>query len=374
MPGPRVIEVDLPPSEDRCDPTDGLQTVDLSDLGTADIAPPSFVIDPIVPCGYTTLLGGHGGSGKSILALVYAAHVACGRNWGPFRFERCKVLFVSLEDPGNLVRYRLRRICEEYTLPVREVRENLEIVDGTEAAALAVETSMHGTRSLIFTAAAEAIREKAQDAGLVFIDNASDAFDANENERRLVRAFVRYLTHMVKGHGGAMVLLAHIDKAAARYGANGNTYSGSTAWHNSTRSRVALIDGDLIHEKLNVGRKHEDKVPLAWSNHGVLVPDLNGERKQQSDAARNEADDMAVLACLRAAAEANEYVAAASRGSVTAWHALRQFPECPEVLKDKTGKIRTQEALMRLARVGAIRRVEYQDRYRHKRERWELSE
>lgn len=347
-----------------------LRSVDLSAIGSATIAPPEYAIEPIVPCGFTTLLGAHGGMGKSILALTLAAHCACGRNFGPFRVHRNKVKFVEFEDHGDLMRYRLRNICEEYTLPIKEVRENLEIIDGTEAEAMAVETNLNGTRSLMFTATANAIREKAQGAGLVFIDNASDAFDANENERRMVRAFVRYLTGMVKSHGGAVVLLAHIDKSAARYGASGNTYSGSTAWHNSTRSRIALIDGDLIHEKLNVGKKHEQPIPLVWTEHGVLVPDFDGTGKAAAAALLNGTDDMAVMSCLSAAEEAGETVSAASRGPVTAWHTLRQFPECPEPLK--TSKLRLQESILRLARDGMIRRVEYTNQYRNKRERWEI--
>lgn len=359
---------------DGTDTNGGLQLVDLSGFYTADIEPPRYVIEPLIPRGYTTLLGSHGGSGKSILGLTWAAHVACGRNWGPFRFERGKAGFVSLEDTGDLARYRSRRICEEYVLPPADVLSNLTIIDGTEVSALAVETTEYGSRRLMFTAAAERIREMAEGVDLVVIDNASDAFDANENERRLVRAFVRYLTSMVKGHGGAVLLLAHIDKAAARFGGNGNTYSGSTAWHNSTRSRLALVDDQLIHEKLNVGKKWEFPVPLAWSEHGVLVPDLDNTQRKASEAEQNEADDMAVTACLKAAAEAGETVTTATRGPVAAWHTLRQFPECPDVLKDKAGKTRAQEALMRLARTGAIRRVDYVDQYRNKRERWELTE
>lgn len=349
-----------------------LKRVDLSDLATAEIVPPQFVIDPIVPRGYTTLFGGHGGSGKSIVALTLAAHRACGINWGPFRVEQGPVVFVSLEDPEDLLRYRLRRICEEYTLPFGEVKKHLELIDATEAVTLAVENNEHGRRSLIFTQPAEEIRETAAEGVLIVIDNASDAFDANENERRLVRSFVRYLTKMIRSHAGAVLLLAHIDKAAARYGSSGNTYSGSTAWHNSTRSRVALLDDRLVHEKLNVGRKHENPVPLAWSDHGVLVPDLDESHRKATDAERNEKDDLAVFNCVRAAQEAGEIVSTATRGNASAWHTLRNFSECPEELKNKEGKQRMQESLIRLARDGMIQRTDYLNAYRHKREKWEI--
>jgi KaiC/GvpD/RAD55 family RecA-like ATPase len=349
-----------------------LTPVDLSDLATAQMEPPSFVVEPVIPRGFVSLFGGHGGSGKSILALTWCAHVACGMNWGPLRVERSRVLFVSLEDPGKLIRYRLRRICEQYSLPMHLVRENLLIKDGTDTNGLAFEKTENGIRRLIYTVAADEISEEAATADLVVIDNASDAFDANENERRLVRAFVRHLQRMVKGHDGAVLLLAHLDKTAARYGSSGNSYSGSTAWHNSTRSRVALIDGELVHEKLNVGKKLDDPIPVFWSELGVLVPDLEGDAKKQSEEAKNGADDAAVLACMRAAEEAGEIVSAAKSGPLTAWHTLRLFPECPDVLKDATGKTRVTEALLRLSRAADIERVEYRNEDRKQRKKWVL--
>ena len=144
-----------------------LVTVDLSNLGNAEIAPPEYVIEPVIPRGYTTLLGGHGGSGKTIVAESLAAHVACGKNWGPFKVKRGRAVFLSLEDPAELLLYRLRRICEQYTLPLKDVSENLELIDGTETTALAIETNTHGKRSLLFTKAADELSEKAAGADLV---------------------------------------------------------------------------------------------------------------------------------------------------------------------------------------------------------------
>ena len=78
-----------------------------------------------------------------------------------------------------------------------------------------------------------------------------------------------------------MLLLAHIDKQAARGGAAGNNYSGSTAWHNSSRSRLALVptdDGVELHqEKLNLGARLDAPIELSWSADGLLKP-LSSDR------------------------------------------------------------------------------------------------
>lgn len=47
-------------------------------------------MDNIVPRRNVTLLGGHGGSGKSLLALVIADHCAEGRDWAGLSTVLCK--------------------------------------------------------------------------------------------------------------------------------------------------------------------------------------------------------------------------------------------------------------------------------------------
>lgn len=74
----------------------------------------------------------------------------------------------------------------------------------------------------------------------LIVDNASDTFDGNEIRRTEARGFVRGLRAPVRKQGGAVLLLAHIDKSAAKGFGGGGSYSGSTAWHNSARSRLVL--------------------------------------------------------------------------------------------------------------------------------------
>ena len=112
--------------------------------------------------------------------------------------------------------------------------------------------------------------------GLVIIDNASDAYDDDEIKRARVRAFVRSLRRHIARPGRAVLLLAHINKASAIGGRNSGTedYSGSTAWHNSARSRLSLIpdpNGTLAieHLKANLGAKAEP-VQMEW-REGVPV-------------------------------------------------------------------------------------------------------
>ena len=345
----------------------GLRVVDMSRLRTAELQPPAFVVRPLIPRGYLTLFGGHGGSGKTSVALVLAAHVAAGRNWAGFDVRRGKVLFASFEDREGLTLWRLRNIADEYALSLPDIETGVAIVDASKALPIVVEASAAGVRQVVPSRDGEAlvnlIRERRPD--LVIVDNASDGFGADENSRAQVRAFVRYLVDAVEEHDGAVVLLAHVDKSAAKFGANRNSYSGSTAWHNSARSRLALVNNELWQEKLNVGKALEAPVTLAWTDRAVPVVAHGGTASTRT--AAQEADDAALLACFDAAAQAGRNVPAADTGPSTTWHALSVYPECPAELR--TNKARFREGVARLLRAGAVRAEEYRDQHRNHKTR-----
>ncbi|MEW9570855.1 AAA family ATPase [Rhodanobacter sp. Si-c] len=353
-----------------------LQSVPLDGLMTAALTPPRFVITPIIPRNVATLLGGHGGLGKSMLGLVLCAHVAAGRGWGPFTVELGRSVFVSLEDPGELVRYRLRCIIEEYQLPARAVLDNLRVFDGADVdAAMVVESRANGVAMLTERPMMQHVAEAAAGAALLVIDNASDAYGADEIARAQVRVFMRKLGQLARANDGGVVLLAHVDKAAAKHGALGNSYSGSTAWHNSARSRLALVEEkgaiELRHEKANLSRRAEP-LAVSYAEHGVIVPaaiDPSGD----TDRALATADADAVMDALRAAWAAGLTVPTAVQGSSTGWHALNKLPELGSQYQGRGGRDRVLSALVRLQREGHIIAETYTKPNRHRVERWILA-
>ncbi|NVZ11723.1 AAA family ATPase [Allochromatium humboldtianum] len=352
-------------------PVSRLRRCDLSNLRSAELAAPEFVIEPLIPRSFLTLFGGHGGSGKSSLALAMGAHVASGRNWGEFTVTQGRVLVISYEDAEELVVWRLKKIAMQYQLSLPAIMANMVIVDATEAEAMMVEFNDHGVRRLLSTGDGDElvamIAEGAFD--LVIIDNASDCFGGNENDRQQVRHFVRQCASAVKGHKGAVLLLAHIDKAAAKFGSARNSYSGSTAWHNSARSRLALIDDELHQEKLNVGKAHPDSIPLEWKGPVPVPAGQSGVTTERRHA--EEADEEAILSCFRAAEAVGKNVSAADTGNSTTWHALSSYAEFPATMKKDRARFR--EAVTRLLRSGAIQQVEYKDAHYKPRTKYVLS-
>jgi hypothetical protein len=176
---------------------------------------------------------------------------------------------------------------------------------------------------------------------------------------------------MARTNDAAVVLLAHIDKASAKNGAQGNSYSGSTAWHNSARSRLSLLEVDgriqLAHEKANMSKKAEplsitfrDSVPMpestAWSDTGLTNEDY---------------DKCEMMRALEAAVEAGINVpASVTPGAYSAMKALEPLPEYMDTFKGKAGRDRAARAITALARAGRIERIQYQKPNRHPGVRW----
>lgn len=351
-----------------------LKVVDLANFTTIRAKPTEYLITPFVPRRFVTLLGGHGEIGKSMLGLTLGAHIAAGRDWGDLHVCQGKVLYLSMEDAEDVAIYRLQQIADAYCLDPAALIANLTIIDASDAGPLAQEVNIGGIRTLLTTGIAEEVGKLVPNYDLIIIDNASDAFDGDENSRRQVRTFIKSLARWVKGHQGAVMLLVHIDKQAAKNGAQGNTYSGSTAWHNSARSRLALTKNaktdaiELAHEKLNVGRKLAEPVVLEWSETGVLLP-ISAHARQSARALADAAHDQDVYHALRAALAAGRTVPTATTGPTTAWHVLQPFPELPDALKERSGKSRLDAALIRLSRQGLIRQEQYRKDSKT-RERW----
>lgn len=361
-----------------------LAPVSLHDLHLPTLRPVEFALEPLLPLRVASVLGAHGGMGKSVLALTWAAHVALGRAWGPFDVPQAgPALFVSLEDEGELVKDRLRRIAREYRLHPTELQAALRLLDGSEAVtALACSDPMDPRGSLIPTAAMRQVREAAEGCRLVVVDNSSLALQADANRPELVYRFVATLAAIGRQAGAAVLTLNHVDKQAARHGSRGETYSGSAAWNNSARSRMALIrtEGgqgiELVHEKANLTRLAEP-VFLRFTDAGVIVPTSANEANeaaQQAEALTNGDDDRLVFEAIRNALEQGLEVPAAKAGPYTTLHFLRAAPEIPQGLRGSGGRDRLNAALQRLERSGRIFQESYRTDARNTKWRWRVTQ
>ena len=326
----------------------------LAELMHSEPPAPRFVVPWVLPEGQVTLLASHGGVGKSMLAETLAASVAASSAFLGLPVEHQRVIYYSAEDDRDILLYRLAKICRTLGIDPDELEGNLHLLDMTDRDPVLY-------RGGKVTERYRYLREQIQahGAGLVIIDNASDVYDDNEISRPRVREFLRHLRQL----DCTVLLLSHVDKATARAGGGTESYSGSTAWNNSVRSRLALTIGQdntvmLEHLKSNYGQLSAP-IHLAWTD-GVLTL-----------ATAQARDDPlpAILRLIDEFAQRGEHIATATNSTHNAYRMLDGESGFPKYLT----RASVTQLLRQAERDGLLRRESYVSNDRKRRERWQIT-
>jgi len=256
---PPSITVNLNAANTAQTQPNDLVPMDWTSLAHSEPEPTAWQLQGWLPERTVTLLAANGGVGKSNLSLQISVALALGKPFMGIETQPSRVLVLSGEDEARTVHFRVANICADQNVPMHALRENLVVYDLTQSDCVLWRNGYPTERMQWL--ADTAVRSKAQ---TIVIDNASDVFADNENDRTAVRGFMRALNLIAHTTGAAVLLLAHVDKASVRVGAgldSNSTFSGSTAWNNSARSRWAMVrDGNAIylrHEKCNLGALQE---------------------------------------------------------------------------------------------------------------------
>jgi archaellum biogenesis ATPase FlaH len=263
-----------------------LQPMDWSALSGSLPEPTNWRYEGWLPEGTVTLLSANGGVGKSNLSLQLGVAMAHGMSLFDIETKPSKVLILSGEDEARTVHFRVANICADLGISMSELRDRLVVYDLTQADCILWKDGAITERMQWLADVTVASK-----ANVVIIDNASDVFASNENDRTEVRGFMRALNLIANVTRAAVLLLAHVDKASVRGGAgldSNTTFSGSTAWNNSARSRWAMVrDADTVvlrHEKCNLGPLQEelriefDSVAKVFKRFGTIP----GQKAAQS--------------------------------------------------------------------------------------------
>ncbi len=344
--------------------------VDLHDLAHAEVPAPAHIIERLLPERAVTLLGAHGGTGKTLLALFLAVCVATGRAFLGHAVKRSRVILYSAEDGAAILRYRLRRILAHLGVDPAELDGWLFVLDMTQAEpVLYREERNGGVPTERYHWLAERVAEFAAD--VVVIDNASDTFDANLISTPRVRQFIRLLGRLVQERSGAVLLLAHLDKAAAKAGHSAEGYSGAAAWNNCVRSRLFLFAAEggaviLEHQKANYGPKAED-MALHWQD-GLLVP--AGEAGDPAAPLIEFQRLRTVLRLIRDFNERGEAISTATQAPNNAYRLMHRAQTFPPRL----GRSQLFELLRNAERQKLIERELYKNAARVEKERWTLTD
>jgi RecA-family ATPase len=314
---------------------------------------PQMIIPDWLPAGYATLLAGHGGAGKSSIALRLAVCVALGRPWFGMPCEPRRVLYLSCEDRASVVHWRLRRIADAELLTTPEqttLAGALSIVDLVGHDSMLYQRYAHGSGvAPSFAELSRLMRETG--ANVVFVDGVADTYGASENDRAEVKRYVNTLVQLV-GADGAVVLVGHVNKPTAAASATSEGYSGSTGWHNSSRARWYLYpetehtdDGMsatgalvLALQKTNLGRD-DQAIRLRWDDDAHLFEVEAGASRFDAKV-RDTAEQRGIVDAIREVIARGDYVPAAAQGPRTALHVLSACSAFPAELKNRSGKRR----------------------------------
>jgi hypothetical protein len=216
--------------------------------------------------------------------------------------------------------------------------------------------------------------------GLVVVDNASDTFDDDEIKRAKVRQFVRSLRSRIARPGRAVLLLAHVNKVSAIGGrdAGREDYSGSTAWHNSVRSRLSLnVEKDenlmtIEHQKANLGPRAKpvrmrwhDGVPL---QDGTFTDAGAAAAAEFVSAERVRANNLAkgiLVSMVQDFNNRGETVTTSNTGGFSVWHLLSKRAGFPKTVKSAS---ELMDLLAELQAEGRIYRSVFRTKDRKMRE------
>lgn len=257
---PPAITVNLAPPVEQQETKSDIQPMDWGVLEHQTPEPPAWRLEGWLPEGTVTLLAANGGVGKSNLSLQLGVALVHGQQFMDIATKPSRVLVLSGEDEARTVHFRVANICQDMQVPMASLAGRMTVYDLTQQDCVLWRDG-HPTERMQWLAD-QAVRLKAE---VIVIDNASDVFADNENDRTAVRGFMRALNLIAHVTRAAVLLLAHVDKASVRMGAGqdtNSTFSGSTAWNNSARSRWAMVREEQVvtirHEKCNLGPLQEE--------------------------------------------------------------------------------------------------------------------
>ena len=338
---------------------------------------PHFV-DRWIPHNEVTLLAGHGGSGKSYVAMSLAIHVALGRTFCGLPTIAAPVLFFSGEDGAQVVLRRFHSLCKALSVAPADLEGKLLLLDASDIDPALHRDNRGVTETKLLGALSELVTKR--NIGLVVVDNASDTFDDDEIKRARVRQFVRSLRSRIARPERAVLLLAHVNKVSAIGGrdAGREDYSGSTAWHNSVRSRLSLNvekDEDCLtieHQKANLGPRAKT-VRLRWHD-GVPLEDgsftdlgaaanaklMDGERRKSADLAKGVLGGM-----IKDFNNRGEMVTTSNTGGFSVWHLLSKRAGFPKSVKTSSDLM---DLLAEMQAEGSIYRSTFKTKDRKLRE------
>ena len=182
-------------------------------LAAQDIKPRPWIMDRLLMLHETTLLLAPGSAGKSSLALALAAHLAVGKDFGPYKVHvKCRSILYNGEDGIEEQSRRLRAVCSAYGFNFDEVRREVLLLSADELSLVFM--GSEGRRPVVQEATVQQFVQLASDpsVGLVVFDPLVDIHEVDEGDNPMMNAVMKVLKRIAREANVACLTLHHSTK------------------------------------------------------------------------------------------------------------------------------------------------------------------
>lgn len=234
-----------------------------------DIPPRSWLLGNTYCRQFVSSLLATGGGGKTATRILQALACATGRNLtGETVFQRCRVLYVSLEDDQDELRRRVRAAQIHHKIASNELKGHLFLAaPGQKAGKLVTsEPAARGRKTADGRVRAGAMLEEvrrtiaARKIDLLLFDPLVKAHDVEENDNTAMDFVISTLTQLAIDHNIAVDILHHTSKGAVDPG-NADRGRGASAVNNGARlvytlSTMSVEEAQAFHIPENQRRSY----------------------------------------------------------------------------------------------------------------------
>jgi hypothetical protein len=180
------------------------------------IPPRPWMIDRFMMLHETTLLLAPGSAGKSSLSLAVAAHLAVGRDFGPYKTHlTCKSIVYNGEDDVAEQSRRLYAVCDMYGLKYADVKQNIMLLSSADVDLKLVTAAgrIPVPNDVVINGLIDIASDP--DVGLIVYDPLVDIHDVDEGDNPSMNAVMRTIQMVSRAANVASLVLHHTTKAGS---------------------------------------------------------------------------------------------------------------------------------------------------------------
>ena len=318
-----------------------------------------WAVENRIPMRQPTYFSGEGAIGKTLVDLQRCVAHVLGKDWLGSNPRQGKVIYLSAEDEVEEIRRRLENILKYYGARFSDLGGCFHLLAyaGRDCVLGSADRSGIMRPTPLFNRVLEAAKE-IQPVN-ISLDTCADIFAGNENDRTQVRQFVGLIRSLAIEGDCAVTILAHPSLTGIK---SGSGLSGSTAWHNSVRSRMYMRTEAVEHDdisdpdvrvikfvKNNYGPK-DNTLRVRWVDGIYTVSGVNDAAESPKKIHANNGDDDLFMKLLVRLVDQGRNVSHSRTASNGAPAVMAGEPEC-------IGKVNKRRLSFAMQRLFAAKKV-----------------